>query len=370
MDIPATGVEAGVNRILLLMDQKENQELLAVELSHEHEVRIAGSDALDESFDLLVLDGRSLDRLWERVHERKAAEQPVLLPVLLVTSRPNVKMITRHLWRSVDELIITPIERPELRARIQVLLRARRLSLDLRRQAQQAEQAARMRDEIMAMVSHDLRNPLNVVLSNASMLLQTATCLEAKQRDQLKAMHRAVGQMSRLTQDLVDVSGLESGQVKVHTGEAAPETLVQEACRQHESIAESRSITLRCEVAEPLPQVCADRHRLDQLFGNLIGNALKFTPAGGTVVVRAAPAGERVRFSVSDDGPGLTEAEQDRVFERFWQGRRSEGGGVGLGLAIARAIAEAHGGRIGVNSRPEEGSEFWFELPVVTSSAG
>jgi signal transduction histidine kinase len=359
-----------VSRVLLLMDQKENQALLARELSDEHEVVLAQADSdLAGPFDLLVLDGASLDRLWERVRRRKAEEEEsVLLPVLLVTSRPDAKMITRHLWRSVDELIITPIEKPELRARIHILLRARELSVALLERAGAAEQSARMRDEVMAMVSHDLRNPLNLVLSHASMLLETATSLERKQRDQLSSIHRAVGQMSRLTEDLLDVSGLESGHVRVDPGEEEAGALVREACRQHESAAEGRSITLRCELPDSLPPVRADRHRMDQLFGNLIGNALKFTPAGGTVVVRAAPAGDRVRFSVHDDGPGLTEAEQDRVFERFWQVDGSKSGGSGLGLAIARGIVEAHDGRIGVKSRPEEGAEFWFELPVVSTS--
>ena len=354
-----------MSRVLLLLDQKENQELLGAELDGDYDVRVGDSDSdLHERFDILILDGRALDRLWKQVQERKTEEQPLFLPVLLVTSRPNVKMITRHLWRSVDELIITPIEKPELRARIQILLRARQLSLELQERAGAAEESARMRDEVMAMVSHDLRNPLNIVLSNASILLETATSLEAKERSQLQAIHRAVGQMSRLTQDLLDISDLESGQVRVQPRKESAESLVRGACSQHARSAETRSITLRYEAADNLPAVRADQDRIDQLFGNLIGNALKFTPAGGTVVVRAASVDGRVRFSVSDDGPGLTEEERERVFDRFWQGRHSDAPGAGLGLAIARGIAEAHGGRIGVESQPGDGSEFWFELPV------
>jgi signal transduction histidine kinase len=369
MELPEVAPGRIMSRILLLMDQKENQELLARELEVDHEVALARTESdLCAPLDLLVLDGRSLDRVWARVQERKEEEEEVLLPVLLVTSRPDVKMITRHLWRNVDELIITPIEKPELRARIQVLLRTRELSVALRERAAAAEQSARMRDEVMAMVSHDLRNPLNLVLSHASMLLDAATALDPNQRDQLKVIHRAVGQMSRLTRDLIEVSGLESGQVRIEPREENTEALVRGACRQHESAAESASITLQCDLVASLPPVHADRHRMDQLFGNLIGNALKFTPPGGTVVVKAQPSGDRIRFSVTDDGPGLTEDERGRVFERFWQGDGSKGGGSGLGLAIARGIVEAHGGEIGVESRPEAGAEFWFELPAAATS--
>ena len=353
-----------MSRLLLLLDQKENQQLLAHELAGRHEVEIAVQDAdLEGEYDLAILDGPSLDRTWERVLARKAAEQPLFLPVLLVTARPDVKMITRHLWRSIDELIITPIEKPELQARIQILLRARQQSLDLRERAAAAEQSARTRDEVMAMVSHDLRNPLNLVLSSASLLMEWSDGLEPRQRDRLEAIHRAVGQMTRLVQDLLDVSGLESGQVSVTLGAEPAGELARTACRQQEHAAEARSIRLSCEVDEDLPAVRADAGRIDQVFGNLIGNALKFTPEGGSVIVRAVEAGERVRFSVSDTGIGLDAAEQERVFDRFWQARRVPGTGSGLGLAIARGILEAHGGLIGVASAGT-GSEFWFELPV------
>jgi signal transduction histidine kinase len=354
-----------VTRILLLLDQKENQQLLAAELGQAHHVLVGGSDAdLEQEFDVCVLDGRSLDRLWEKVRERKAREQPIMLPFLLVTSRPGVKMITRHVWRSVDELIITPIEKPELRARIEILVRARSLSLALRQRADDAEQAARTRDEVLALVSHDLRNPLNVVLSNGSFLLDTVEGLLPRQREQLQMIHRAAGQMNRLIQDLLEVAAMEAGNVSLELRPEPVEPLVRGACSSHAHTAAAKQITLSCDFGDDLPDVLADQDRIHQVFGNLIGNALKFTPAGGQVSVRADSQGEVVRFAVHDTGDGIRAEDVPRVFDRFWQAQRTRQGGAGLGLAISRNIVAAHGGEMWVESDVGEGSMFVFTLPA------
>jgi signal transduction histidine kinase len=351
--------------VLLMLDQKENQQLLAEELAGRHEVLIgAADDALNARFDLCVVDGRSLDRLWEKVHARKEREQPVFLPVLLVTSRPDVKMITRQVWRSVDELIISPIERPELRARMEILLRARSLSLCLRQRAEEAEQAARTRDEVLAMVAHDLRNPLNVVLSSGSFLLDTLDGLEPRAREQLELIQRAVTQMNRLTQDLLEVAGMEAGNISVEPRAEPAERLLRSACTTMQRVASARRIELACDIGSDLPLVCADRDRIDQVLGNLIGNAVRFTPRGGRVRLAAERDGAQVRFSVADTGRGIDPADLPHVFDRFWQAQRSRDGGAGLGLAIARGIVAAHGGEMWVESEPGSGSTFYFTLPT------
>lgn len=358
-----------MKRILLLLDQKKNQRLLMDELAGSYEVLAGGADTdLEEEIDLFILDGRSLDRLWERVLVRKSGEEPIFLPVLLVTSRPGVKMITRQVWRSVDELIITPIEKAELRARIEILLRARSLSLALRRRAEDAEAATRTRDEVLAIVSHDLRNPLNLVLTSGSFLLETAG-LEPKEREQLQMVHRAAEQMNRLIQDLLEVSGMEAGNVAVEPRPERAEPLVREGCEALVHAAEAKSIELIGTASPDLPLVHADRDRILQVFGNLIGNALKFTPAGGRVRVSAEPAGDVVRFSITDSGEGITGDDLPHVFDRFWQARRSREGGAGLGLAISRGIVTAHGGEIWVESDAGQGSTFVFTLPTAEAAA-
>jgi signal transduction histidine kinase len=293
---------------------------------------------------------------------RKARENPIMLPVLLVTSRPQVKMITRQLWRNVDELIITPIEKPELRARIEILLRARSLSLALRKRAEEAERAARTRDEVLAIVSHDLRNPLNLVLTSGAFLLDTAQELSSGAREQLQMIRRAAGQMNRLIGDLLEVAGMEGGTISVEPRMEAVEPLVREACHALEHIAEAKQIRLSYELEDGLPPVHADRDRIDQVFGNLIGNAVKFTPERGRIAIRTERDGARVRFSVSDTGAGIGAADLPYVFDRFWQAKHARQGGAGLGLAIARGIVVAHGGEMWVESEPGEGTIFRFTL--------
>jgi signal transduction histidine kinase len=354
-----------VTRILLLLDQKENQQLLADELAQGNRVIIGHSDAdLAQQFDLCIVDGHSLDRLWENVRTRKEAEQPIFLPVLLVTSRPGVKMITRHVWRSVDELIITPIEKPELSARIQILLRARSLSLAVQERVDEAEQATRTRDEVLAMVAHDLRNPLNIVLTNGSFLLDTAAGLEPREREQLEMIRRATHQMNRLIGDLLEVSGMEAGHIALDKSLENVALLVREACEQLSHAAEAKSITLSHEIPDGLPAVCADRDRIHEVLGNLLGNALKFTPSGGTVRVSAESHGDSVCISVTDSGSGISDDDLPHVFDRFWQAQRARKGGAGLGLAISRSIVGALDGQIWVESTEGQGSTFCFTLPA------
>jgi signal transduction histidine kinase len=354
-----------MTRVLLLLDQKENQQLLAAELAGHYDVVVAtGDDALDDGFDLCVVDGRSLDRLWARVQQRKDREQPIFLPVLLVTSRPDVKMITRQVWRSVDELIITPIERPELRARMEILMRGRSLSLALQQRAAEAEDAARTRDEVLAVVAHDLRNPLNVVLTSSTFLRDILEVSEPRADQQLQLIQRAAGQMNRLIQDLLEVAGMEAGNIAVEPREERVDPLLHAACSAMQAVAEAKRIELSCVIPTPLPPVRVDRDRIDQVLANLIGNAVRFTPEGGHVRVSAERDQERVLVSVADDGAGIGADELPHVFDRFWQAKRARHGGAGLGLAIAQGIVIAHGGEMWVESTAGDGSTFFFTLPV------
>ncbi|MET0395773.1 MAG: HAMP domain-containing sensor histidine kinase [Longimicrobiaceae bacterium] len=158
---------------------------------------------------------------------------------------------------------------------------------------------------------------------------------------------------------------LEAGSLRVEPLPTWVSPLLDRTLEMLGGAAEKRGVGLRSEVAAGVPMVLADDQRVLQVLSNLVGNAVKFTPAGGTVTVRAEAAGGEVLFTVTDTGPGLSVEEVAHVFDRFWQARSTRKGGAGLRLAIARGLVEAHGGRIGVESAPGRGSRFSFTLPAL-----
>ncbi len=243
----------------------------------------------------------------------------------------------------------------------EALERARLYELEREARAQ-AEAASRARDDILGVVAHDLRNPLTAISMYASLLLEAPRDAET-QRGQLRTMLELTEQMNRLIQDLLDVSRIEAGQLRVHPTPLPVPPLLDDALDLVRMAAGARGISLEVDAQGGLPRVLADRDRVLQVLSNLLGNAVKFTPRGGRVTLRAWGRKGEVEVAVSDSGPGIPPDHLPRVFDRFWQGdaRRA---GAGLGLAIARGIVEAHGGRIRVESSDGAGSTFAFTLPA------
>lgn len=244
-----------------------------------------------------------------------------------------------------------------VRMQREVARERRRLS----RALQEAETAIRSRDEVLAVVSHDLRNPLNTIVMAAGLL---ELPLPADQRPRhIEAIRRAADGMNRLIEDLLDVSAIESGRFTVESVPLRIAPLLEETCRVFaEQAAQKRQ---RIEVSAPEDlRVRGDRFRILQALSNLVGNAVKFTPEGGSIEVAAEKRDGAVVVRVRDDGPGIAVEDLPHVFDRFWHAERNRRGGAGLGLAIARGIAEAHGGRIDIQSEPGRGATFLFGLPV------
>jgi signal transduction histidine kinase len=245
---------------------------------------------------------------------------------------------------------------------------ARRAALAVQnaRLYEQARQAVRVRDEVVAVVSHDLRNPLNAVLIASTVLAEYGDVERLSERDrkQLEVIRRSAEQMTALTQDLLEVSSLESGSVRMNPRPCAPSLLVGAAEEMFRPVAEEKGVALAVGDAADMPPAQVDYGRILQVFGNLVANAIKFTPAGGRVEVGAERAVDYVRFWVRDTGPGIEREHLPRLFDRFWQARHGVRAGAGLGLAIAKSIVEAHGGQIWAESAPGEGSTFHFTLPV------
>ena len=242
------------------------------------------------------------------------------------------------------------------------------LAIDNARLYLESQQAVRTREEVLAIVSHDLRNPLSAVSLGASLIRMSST-LHDDDREQVETIEAAARRMNRLIADLLDVTRLEGGKrLPIEVSPVEPAQLLREAEELFRAQANAAAVTLECELAEPLPAVRADRHRVMQVLSNLIGNSLKFTPPDGWVRVRARLSGDEVAFSISDTGPGIPKENLGDIFSPYWQAKRAERLGAGLGLAIARGIVEAHGGRIWVESEPGRGTDFTFTLPVEGSA--
>jgi PAS domain S-box-containing protein len=239
------------------------------------------------------------------------------------------------------------------------------LAVDNARLYREARDAVAARDEVLSVVSHDLGNPLSAIRVAARVLdrLLEADQLEPA-RAQVAAIREAGGQMERLIRDLLEVRRIESGRLRLVCRPEEVHELVDRAARSQKGLAAEQQVTIERVLADDLPAVIrVDADRVHQIFANFIGNALKFTPPGGTVTVGAEPSGDGVRFWVRDTGPGLSTDELPHVFDRYWQAEQQGSHGVGLGLSIARGLTEAHGGSVRVESGEGHGCTFFFELP-------
>ncbi len=237
------------------------------------------------------------------------------------------------------------------------------LLVDNARLYREAQEAVRARDEMVAAVSHDLRSPLQVIRSSATLLGLPGVAPDKGERA-LAAIDRAVSQMERFVRDLLDVARIDAGTLTTGGEHVDVGALVGECVGVLATLADEKSVQLRVSVEGRLPSVPGDSVRLRQVLDNILGNAVEFAPSGTEVRVSALADEQEVRIAVSDAGPGIPEEQIPRLFERFWQADPSARRGTGLGLAIAKAIVDAHGGTIRVRSRVGEGSTFEVALPV------
>jgi signal transduction histidine kinase len=228
-----------------------------------------------------------------------------------------------------------------------------------------AQDASHAREEMLAVVAHDLRNPLNLVMMTTRLFADTEP--SGEKRDQLlSVIERAAQRMNRLIEDLLEVVRQESGPMRLDVGEVSVASLIAQTAEMFQSTAIEKGISLRVEQCPPGLTVWGDSERIMQVMSNLVGNALKFVPRGGSVVLKCERRGTEAVFALTDSGPGIASEDLEKLFEKFWQRRRTDRRGVGLGLAIARGIVEAHGGRIWAESSVGVGSTFYVGLPAVS----
>jgi PAS domain S-box-containing protein len=232
-----------------------------------------------------------------------------------------------------------------------------------------AQSATRARDDVLGVVSHDLRNPLSAIQMCARVLLETPPNDEESRRDLLQAVYQSAGLTHRMIQDLLDVANIEAGRLSVERRTEQLSEIIGRAVPMFQNQAAERQIELAVRVDAAIPPVMADEGRVVQVLANLVGNATKFTPAGGKVSITAEALGPEVQVAVEDTGPGIPREQWELIFQRFWHARRgARQRGTGLGLAIAKGIVDAHGGRIWLESTVGVGSTFYFTLPLAHHS--
>lgn len=221
------------------------------------------------------------------------------------------------------------------------------------------------RDDFLGMVSHDLRNLLCALVMEASELSDRASDSEEGRRivAGMGRFEQYAARMNRLLGDLFDIVSIDSGRLSVRPERHDAVEVLVEAVQTYLPAAVKKGVSLHCESGDHALLASFDSGRILQVLANLVANAIKFTPRGGRIVVRGERAGDGLQVSVSDTGAGIPNDQIEAVFERFWQDRKDDRRGLGLGLYISRCIIEAHGGRIWVESAPGKGSSFYFTIP-------
>lgn len=234
---------------------------------------------------------------------------------------------------------------------------------ELKEAEEAARRATQARDDLLAVVSHDLRGPLNSITLSAGMIGQALTNPEDSTRafKYAETIIRSAEQMKVLIAELLDLAQMEAGGLAIERKAVDAASMMDDAVEVFRPAASEKHLRIASQ-STPSVLTLADRDRLLQVLSNLIGNAIKFTPEGGSITAELKRADGEALFSISDTGPGIAADELSRIWGRFWQSRRD--GGVGLGLTIAKGLVEAHGGRIWVESVVGVGTKFHFTIPL------
>ncbi len=295
------------------------------------------------------------------------SDMQTYLAMPLVHGGETVGAITLH-FKEAAALGAADRTFTSLLAQLTATALARARSYDVEQEKRKtAELIAQAREEVLGVVAHDLRNPLSLIVTSTELLEED---LEPERRQQiLEIAKRAGRQMNRLIGDLLDTVQMQSGKLSLDAEDLSVAVILRQTDETFQPRAENRHILLTVILPQDDLFVRADPLRVQQVLGNLVGNALKFTPVDGNITVRTVAGEDEVTFHVTDSGPGIPVEQVPHLFEQFWQARHDKRG-VGLGLAIAKGIVDAHGGRIWCESTVGVGTTFSFTLPRVKRLTG
>ncbi len=319
----------------------------------------------DQPFDLCILDGMALNQLRQQVQARKEAEKPGFLPFLLVTSSQEAVKLDKQLWQSIDELVVTPIKKPELQMRVEMLLRSRRLSSALLSANDEITSLKDFKSRFISMASHELRNPLSAILFSTQLLQKYSEQLPPQQkRKYFDLIQERVEYMKQMLDDVLIISRAEVGKLEFNPSPIDLKLLCRNILEEMELSASDRHTLTFASYGE-CNHLCLDAKLIHHILSNLLNNAIKYSPDGGAVRLDVSCRNEQVICRVQDEGIGIPLEDQILLFESFH--RASNVGkiiGTGLGLSIVKQCVELHGGEIAVDSEVGTGTTFTVTLPI------
>jgi signal transduction histidine kinase len=378
------------NRILIVDDEKEIRDFLYKALSRvgkfQVELASSGEEALEkvkkESFDLVLTDLKMPKMDGLQLITEIARLNPDIL-TMMMTGHGTIDSALEAMKRGASDYLMKPLSLDELMIRLRKVLEERQRFVRLKDFADQLEKANQelrkidaMKSEFVSVASHELRTPLAAIKNAVQLMLSGKTGeINENQSKFLSMAERNINRLTNILNDLLNLSRIESGKVELKFQNLELERVIELTTSSLRPQADVKSIQIEVEVPEPLPAVYADTEKVEQILTNLIGNAIKFTPEGGKIIVSAKHLpkekeggyGDQIAVSVKDTGIGIPPEHLDAIFEKFHQVEGSlhrSVSGTGLGLAITKGLVEAHQGKIWVKSEIEKGSTFTFTLPL------
>ncbi len=372
MSATATAIPAHAGRVLVVDDMPANCELIRDLLEPRGfvvEEVASGPQALERIAiappDVVLLDVSmpGMDGL-EVCRRLKGNPKTAALPVIMVTGNVDRNDRLAGIGAGANDYLPKPIDAQDIILRVRNAVFAKRLHDQLQESYQRLLELERLRDSLTHMVVHDLRSPLSAVVMSMELLKLTAAGqLQAREMECLNDCLSSAATMSEMVTTLLDVSRLEAGEMPLQRAATPLVPVIRAAMEPLRSLAAGHAVALAGP--DTTATAMCDGEIVRRVLGNLLGNALKFTPERGEVHVSLLNGGPDVRVSVRDTGPGIAPEYHTKIFEKFGQVQdRKAKLGTGLGLAFCKLAVEAHGGRIGVESEIGKGSTFWFTLPA------
>lgn len=379
------------NRILVVDDEKEIRDFLSMALSRvgnfQVELASSGEEALQkiekESFDLVLTDLKMPKVDGIQLMTEIARLKPEILTIMM-TGHGTIDSALEAMKRGASDYLMKPLSIDELIIRIRKVLEERQRFIRLKDFADQLERANQelrridaIKSEFVSVASHELRTPLAAIKNAVQLILKGKTgAINENQEKFLSMAERNINRLTNILNDLLNLSRIESGKIELKFQTVALEEIIELTASSLRPQADTKSIQIEVDVPESLPEVYGDPEKVEQILTNLIGNAIKFSPEGGNILItakihsteRGGDFGDRVAVSVKDTGIGIPPEHLEAIFEKFHQVEGSlhrSVSGTGLGLAITKGLVEAHQGKIWVESDVGKGSTFTFTLPSI-----